>query len=109
MLLRPESWVALEAWRDGVTVLPEISRRTEVFLRAPGDPVMDTLLWRGDLLGVMTFCTFVAPVRDSEEDTRLMLTRSAVASWGTDRRFLRLSVDSVLVVERRWLHWLSAL
>lgn len=86
LLLLPESFVALEACLVGGSIeLPEMSLSTEVFFRSAGEPVAETDA-RDARRGVVIFRTPVTLLSELADDTRLMLTRSAVAICGMDKR-----------------------
>jgi len=81
----------------------ETGSRLDVLRRSAGEPLAETLLCRFGFLGVVIFWTPPpdVPLRELKEETRLILTRSAVAICGMERRLRPLSVDTVLMVESR--------
>lgn len=75
--------------------LPDMSRRMLVFLRSAGDPKAETDV-REALRGVVIFCSPEMLFNEVLEETRLMLTESAVPMCGIERRFWRLLEDVML-------------
>ena len=75
LLLRPESSVAFDAFRDGVIELPDMSRRTPVFLRSAGDPLADT----DDLIDLLC-CNFL---------NARIITKRVGGRYGTDADLIR--------------------
>lgn len=74
----------------GLVAFPEMSRSTPFFcLRCAGEPFTETELTRFDCRRggvVIVFTALPGSVREFDEETRLMLMRSAVAIWGIERR-----------------------
>lgn len=90
--------------------LPEMSFSTPpVLLRSAGEPEAETWLRRWDFrIGVM-MAWIALPLSEKEfvDETRLMLTRSAVAIWWIDSPLRPLSVELVLAEESSRLSTLS--
>ena len=73
----------------GVAAFAEIARNTDTLRRSAGEPVIDTLVPLRRLgvlktLGVLVNRILLSLCREPTEDTRLILTLSAVAIFGTD-------------------------
>ena len=76
--------------------LPEMSRKMDDFFRSAGEPLSDTEI-RVRRRGVVTFRTPFELLSELAEETRLMLTRSAMPSCGIDKRWQSTSAEPALV------------
>ena len=102
LLLCEEVRVAFEACREGGPAFPLMSQSTPVFCLSAGEPFSETVIEHRDTLrGVVTFRTTESFLKDPMDDTLRILTRSAVATRGIERR-LGLSLsreDATLVMD----------